>query len=470
MKFKLMAVIACTAALYSCDDSTSGVGDFVSNIDEIEAFSSTYEATSRTELFTETFEKGIYSRTNRAYLGKYTDADFGEYSASFITQINCPEGFKFPKRLEEITDVSLELYYTGFYGDSLATLTVQVDELDKVIDDSDEDLYYTNYEPKNYYNETGKYTAQKSYAAVDKSVSDSLRNSEGYYPNIRIDLGEDFRTRFDDKSKDPNNFKDANTFTNNVLKGFYVHTVQGDGSIVYIKDIWLRINMKYTVTGSQGQDSTAIGSSILAASKEVLMSTRMQNNTDKLQELKANQNHTYLKTPAGLYTEITLPIESKDGKDGIYEKHKNDTLNSVTLSIKKYRYNNDLNEDNADKSQYKMGVPQNVLMVRKGDMNDFFEKNKTYDNETSFLGTYYSSTNSYTFSKLNRLISHIFTEIRQGNNDADRDVVVLIPVTTETDTEGNIIGVSHDMEVNAARLFGGEDGEKLKMEVIYTRP
>ena len=103
-------------------------------------------------------------------------------------------------------------------------------------------------------------------------------------------------------------------------------------------------------------------------------------------------------------------------------------------------------------------------------MKDFFEKNKTYDNETSFLGTYDSSTNSYTFSKLNRLISHIFTEKRQGNNDADRDVVVLIPVTTETDTEGNIIGVSHDMEVNAARLFGGEDGERLKMEVIYTRP
>ncbi len=465
MKFKLMAVIACTAALYSCDDSTSGVGDFVSNIDKIEAFSSTYEATSETEIFTETFTKGIYSRTNRAYLGKYTDADFGEYSASFITQINCPEGFEFPEKLEKITDVSLELYYTGFYGDSLATLTVQVDELDKVIDDSDKDLYYTNYTPENYYNESGEYTAQKSYAAVDKSVSDSLRNSEGYYPNIKIDLGEKFRMNLEEKSRDPNNFKDANTFINNVLKGFYVHTVQGDGSIVYIKDIWLRINMEYTVTGSQGQDSTAVGSSVLAASKEVLMSTRMQNNEEKLQELKEDTKNTYLKTPAGLYTKITLPIESKDGKVGIYDNHKNDTLNSVTLSIKKYRY-----VGNDENSKYKMGVPQNVLMIRKGDMNDFFEKNKTYDNETSFLGSYDSSTNSYSFSKLNRLISHIFTEIRQGNNDADRDVVVLIPVTTETDTEGNIIGVSHDMEVNAARLFGGEDGEKLKMEIIYTRP
>lgn len=450
-----MAVIACTAALYSCDDSTSGVGDFVSNIDKIEAFSSTYEATSRTYRL-----ESIYSRTNRAYLGKYTDPDFGEYTASFITQINCPEGFEFPEHLQEITSATLELYYTGFYGDSLATLTVQVDELNKVINDEDTDLYYTSYDPSDYYSVDNEIKEQKSYAAVDLSVSDSLRNSEGYYPNVRINLGDKFKTRLQEASNHPEYFKDAYSFINNVLKGFYVHTIQGDGSVIYIQDIWLRINMDYMVESSTGAiDSLIHGSSVLAASKEVLMATNMTNTWSNT--LEDETGHTYLKTPAGLCTEITLPIND------IYDNHKNDTLNSVTLSIKKYRY---INEENADKSQYKMGVPQNILMVRKGDMNDFFEKNKTYDNETSFLGTYDSSTNSYTFSKLNRLISHIFTEKRQGNNEADRDVVVLIPVTTETDTEGNIIGVSHDMEVNAARLFGGEDGEKLKMEVIYTRP
>ena len=455
MKFKLMAVIACTAALYSCDDSTSGVGDFVSNIDKIEAFSSSYEATSKTYRL-----DSIYSRTNRAYLGKYTDPDFGEYTASFITQINCPEGFEFPEHLQEITSATLELYYTGFYGDSLATLTVQVDELNKVINDEDTDLYYTSYDPSDYYSVDNEIKKQKSYAAVDLSVSDSLRNSEGYYPNVKINLGDKFKTRLQEASNHPEYFKDAYSFINNVLKGFYVHTIQGDGSVIYIQDIWLRINMDYMVESSTGAiDSLVHGSSVLAASKEILMATNMTNTWSNT--LEDETGHTYLKTPAGLCTEIALPIND------IYENHKNDTLNSVTLSIKKYRY---INEENADKSQYKMGVPQNVLMVRKGEMKDFFEKNKTYDNETSFLGTYDSSTNSYSFSKLNRLISHIFTEKRQGNNDADRDVVVLIPVTTETDTEGNIIGVSHDMEVNAARLFGGEDGEKLKMEIIYTRP
>lgn len=462
MKFKLMAVLVITAALYSCDDSTTGVGDFVSNIDKIETFSDTYKVTSRTEKLDK-----IYSRTNRAYLGKYTDADFGQFSADFITQINCPENFELPEHLIGITGASLELYYTNYYGDSLATLTVQVDELDKVIEDADTDLYYTTYDPKKYYDETAKPLARKSYAAVDFSVSDSLRNTSTYYPNIKIDLGDDFSKRIQQKYTDnPEYFKDAYSFINNVLKGFYVHTVQGDGSVIYIQDIWLRLSIDYyTERESTGKiDSLAHDSSILAASKEVLMSTKMEND-EKLKEMADSENDnynkfTYLKTPAGLCTEVNIPIED------IYSKHSNDTINSVTLSIKKYRYSG--SEEN---SEYEMGIPQNVLLVRKGDYENFFENNKTYDNKTSFLGTYSSNTNSYTFSKLNRLISQVFSEIRTGeNNNEDRDKVLLIPVTTETDTEGNIIGVSHDMEVNAARLFGGEKGEELSIDIVYTRP
>lgn len=458
MKFKLLAVLSVTAALYSCDDSTTGIGDFVSNIDKIEAFSDTYNVTSKTYRLDK-----VYSRTNRAYLGKYTDSDFGQYSADFITQINCPENFELTEHLEEITGASLELYYTDFYGDSLATLTVQVDTLNKIIDDSDTGLYYTSYDPKLYYDENKAPLATKSYAAVDLSVSDSLRNTSTYYPNISIDLGKDFGKHIENlyRSK-PEYFKDAYSFINNVLKGFYVHTTNGDGSVVYIKDIWLRLNIDYLVEReSTGEiDSIAHGYSVLAASKEILMSTRLEN-SDKLDELVNEKGHTYLKTPAGLCTEIELPV------DEIYSTHQNDTLNSVTLSIKKYRF-----AGNESSVSYPMGIPQNVLMVRKGDMETFFEQNKTYDNKTSFLGTYNSSTNSYTFSKLNRLINNIFSEIRAGDNDTeDRNKVMLIPVTTETDTEGNIIGISHDMEINAARLFGGEDSEEeLKIEIIYTNP
>lgn len=174
-----------------------------------------------------------------------------------------------------------------------------------------------------------------------------------------------------------------------------------------------------------------------------------------------DKNNSYLKTPAGLWTEVTLPLEA------MYQDLKNDTLNSVSLKFTKYKET----VENQDKT-YKMGTPKYLLLVREDDMKTFFEENKTFDNKTSFLGTYDSSTSTYSFSKLNRLISHIFSEMRNNSaKSANWDKLLLIPVQTETDAQGNIIGVSHDLEVSSARLFGGENADnKLKMQVIYTKP
>lgn len=459
MKFRLLAVIAFASVLYSCDDSTTGIGDFVSGIDKIEAFSDKYEATSRTVL-----KDTIYAHTNKAYLGKYTDSDFGLFSADFITQINCPENFEFPEGKDlEIESTELELRYTSFYGDSLANLTLQVDTLNKVIGEEDGKLYYTSYEPKEYYDESKHYLARKTFAVADHSLSDSVRNVNQYYYHS-IDLGKDFSDYlFDKYNKDKSYFKDSYNFIRNVLKGFYIHVINGEGSVIYIDDISMKMKVKYlTKRPSTGEvDSLVYAVTSFSASKEVLTSTRMEH-SDKLAELVDEEGHTYLKTPAGLCTEITLPI------DEMYEAHQNDTLNSVTMSVKKFRYAG----ESENQSQYVIGVPQNLLMVRVDDYKDFFEKNKIYDDKTSFLATYNSSTNSYTFSKLNRLISHIFSEKREGKVSENWNKVLLVPVTTDVDTQNNnsVIGISNDLSVSAARLFGGTNGEKLEMEITYTKP
>ena len=123
-----------------------------------------------------------------------------------------------------------------------------------------------------------------------------------------------------------------------------------------------------------------------------------------------------------------------------------------------------------------MGIPGTLLLIRKSEVKDFFEGGKLYDNQTTFCADY--TSNSYTFSKLNRLISHIFTEIENNpdtyNQDPDWNKILLIPVKKELDgsnsSTATVIGVSNDMEVNSARLIGGEEGEKIQMNVIYTQP
>lgn len=484
MKLKFLAAVGLAATLYSCDDTTTGVGEFVADADEITASAQTFEATTKTLKYTDLNPDGVFSRTSSAYLGKFTDPDFGTYTTDFITQINCTEGFEFPERLKDIESTTLELSYASFFGDSLAPMKVRVDVLKEAIDDTGENLglYYTSYEPEKFYNKNGNPLAEQEYAVRDNSWSDaeidSIKSANGYYPPLVINLdkkntwniGEEQHTgtfsqylkaKYDENK---NNFKDAYSFIHNVLPGFYVHNTSGEGSILYIGDIWLRMKVSYYITGSEGQDSLVYTSIPFAATNEVFMSTRLNNSENALNKLAEEKTHTYLKTPAGLCTEVKLPLQE------MYDALGTDTLNSVSMAFTKYKNVS----DNSASSPYKMGTPQNLLLIRKNEVKDFFEQRKNYDSKTTFLGTYSSTTNSYSFSQVNRLISQIFSDMRTKEEPAqgwdEYNTMVLIPVKTETDSQGNTIGLSHDLEVNSAKLIGGEKGEKIKMEVIYTKP
>lgn len=486
MKLKFLAAVGLAATLYSCDDTTTGVGEFVADADEITASAQTFEATTKTLKYTDLNPDGVFSRTSSAYLGKFTDPDFGTYTTDFITQINCTEDFEFPDRLVSIDTTTLELSYASFFGDSLAPMKVRVDVLKEAIDDTGENLglYYTSYNPEDFYNATGLPLAEQEYAVRDNSWTDaeidSIKSANGYYPPLVINLDKKATWNIGNEQKngtfseylltkykeDKNNFKDAYSFIHNVLPGFYVHNTGGEGSILYIGDIWLRMKVSYYITGSEGQDSLVYTSIPFAATNEVFMSTRLNNSEDALDKLAEEKTHTYLKTPAGLCTEVKLPLQE------MYDALGTDTLNSVSMSFTKYKNVS----NNSASSPYKMGTPQNLLLIRKNEVKDFFEQRKNYNSKTTFLGTYSSTTNSYSFSQVNRLISQIFSDMRTKEEPTEGwdeyNTMVLIPVKTETDSQGNTIGLSHDLEVNSAKLIGGEgeEGKKIKMEVIYTKP
>ena len=92
------------------------------------------------------------------------------------------------------------------------------------------------------------------------------------------------------------------------------------------------MKIRYTTKNSAGTaDSIVRGYIPFPATKEVFMSTRFDNDKSVLKQLAAEKEHTYLKTPAGLCTEITLPLEE------LYNDHKTDTLNSVSLTFTRLR-------------------------------------------------------------------------------------------------------------------------------------
>ena len=261
---------------------------------------------------------------------------------------------------------------------------------------------------------------------------------------------------YDKYVEDKNNYKNAENFIKNVLKGFYVRTTHGDGTILYIDDIQLHLSFKYLIESSSGKvDSLVRGASIFAATKEVIQANRFQN-SERLKELVAETKHTYLKTPAGIFTEVTLPI------DEIAETHLRDTLNAASITFTRY--------NEKSESKYPMGIPQNLLMVRKSDMYNFFEKNKMYDDKESFLATYTGSgeaANTYSFTNIAPLIKYCLAKKQKGGElSEDWNKVVLIPVKTETDSNGNIIGIKSNLDMESTCLVGGET--PINLQVLFT--
>lgn len=466
----MLATAILLATFTGCDDNTEGLGEsMMPDEDHISIGMDTYNATSRSLLAGDS----ILAKTSTAYLGRYTDPLYGTFEADFLTQFHCVEGFEFPEGgVVGDTAVSAEirLYLDSYFGDSINPCHLSVYPLTKVLEEDQN--YYTDIDPTEYYDASLPPLASRPYTAQDKTISGSITTESGYVPYISVKLPNSYASeiirKYYEKDADGNhigkaNFANAESFINNVCKGVYVTCDQGDGTILYILQAQLNITFQYYEVSSSGEaDSLLTVIAQFAGTQEVIQANRFQTDKETMKKLvEEDGSCTYLKTPAGIFTEVTLPLDS------IAENHiyGGDTLNSVKLTFTRY------NETNSN-TEFKMGIPQTILMVRKKDMYTFFEKNSVTDSKTSYLASFSSSYNTYTFNNIAQLITACVAEKEAANGEVDKDwnKVVLIPVVTTTDSSGNIVTIRHDLSLSSARLMGGfNQGNELLIRITYSK-
>ena len=204
------------------------------------------------------------------------------------------------------------------------------------------------------------------------------------------------------------------------------------------------------------------GVTTFSGTEEVLQATHISNDS-KLEELAAETEWTYLKSPAGIYTELTLPVED------IMRGHENDTLNTAKLVLS--RINNKTN------SKYALPAPTTVLMLPADSVETFFANNRIADYKRSFLATYSSSLNSYTFNNISGIVSAMHAARKNGETSEKWNKVAVIPVSTTYTTVNNqsvLVKVIHDMSMTSARLVGGANNayaedKPLKISIIYSK-
>lgn len=467
MKLKsLISTFIATLLMISCDDSTSTLGhSVIPNVDDIIIDTLSYNATSKSILANDS----ILSGTSTVYLGRFTDAETGTmFESSFIAQFNCVEDYGFPEQGivgDTATSIDITLFFNSYFGDSVNAMKLDVYPLTTTL--KEDTTYYTNLDPKDFYDSSIAPIAQKTYAVNDYTLTDSALYDDDHTPQVSIELPKSLGDMFIQKyyeTDDQGNqigkvyYSNSEEFIENICKGYYFNCSQGDGTVLYIVLARINVHFNYYVESQSGElDSLIAGTAQFSSTQEVLQVNSF-NNGD-LEPLVDDNSATYLKTPAGIFTEVELPVDEMTAS--------NDTLNSVKLTFTRY------NEFST--GQFAYGIPQTLLLLRKHNMNSFFEKNGTYDNITSYYTSFDSNYNQYEFSNIARLISVCAMEKEKGmtlnpnwvNENPDWNKVVLIPVVTTTDSNGSIVGFTHDLSMNSIRLKGGQD--KIKINVVSSR-
>ena len=145
-------------------------------------------------------------------------------------------------------------------------------------------------------------------------------------------------------------------------------------------------------------------------------------NTDLTPLLEENDSIAYLKTPAGVYTQLTIPAQD------IVERIGDRVINNIPLTIKALPQEN---------WQWALSAPSNLLLLPKDSLATFFVNNKIEDKRTSFLASYSTSSRSYSYDN----ISNLMQEHIKNNPDKDM-VLLLVPVERLTAQSNNYYGQS----------------------------
>lgn len=487
MKKALLAgVVLMMFTISSCDEDTINIGRSLTDTADLFTIETdTFDVTSRSII-----ADRVLSRSQYSYLGRIKDPETSAYiTGDYMTQFSVLENnvdsvfynkqniYSKDEKGEIIADsCAIVLVVNSYIGDSLAAMKLTALELDKPVEEGEN--YYTNFDPeKEGYIRADGLKQNLVYSITNMQLSDSLRNvygkSSSYYASIRVP----FKSTYKDKKGNeynnygtylmrnffdhPEYYKNSYSFIHNLCSGFYIKTTDGLGVMSQIVDT--RLIVYYTIGAS---DKNYRVTTEFHATEEVLQTTRITNNNDLIQELAAEDEWTYLKTPAGIFTEVTLPI------DEIKKGHENDTITSAKVVFHKMN-------DKSTLSDIILKDPVNLLMVEKDSLEQFFESHKIPGSPTSYLSTLSTAYNSYTFSNISGLVNYLYKKkLAGGANYADEhpnwNKVVLVPVNvtaTSSSSTATINTVNNEMSITSTRLVGGSNNqhEPIRISVIYNK-
>lgn len=420
MKIKLLILGACLgASLFSgCNDELSSIGTSIQPSDDtIAVYTDTFRIKTTTVLL-----DSIYAKTTAAQLGELYDPVYGNLKSDFMCQLYCPSGFKFEHTPIDgkIDSVLYRIYYidmTGssyngaWAGDSLAPMRAEIFKITSPLEKN----YYTDFDV-NQYCDMSQPLGSKTYTAFNASVPDSVRFNTlvRYTPSVDIKIPVEFGQNFYDETiNNPGSFASQEAF-NEFFPGIYATTTFGSGNILSVSSSSLQIYYTYMTEGYLGNDSLALGVESFSTTQEVIQRNHFSNMD--MSHLLADQQYTYLKTPAGVCTKVTIPTSE------IAEIMSDRIINNIPLTLKAMPQ---------AESEFTYPTPTYLLILPEDSVKTFFEEGRVEDKQTSYLASNSTTDKrTYTLSNFSNLMK------KQIDEHPDQDLELLV-IPVERTTESN---------------------------------
>ncbi|MBQ9560779.1 MAG: DUF4270 domain-containing protein [Prevotella sp.] len=525
MKKIFFLILITTFMLASCDDSTEGLGGTLTDISDNVEFS-TNEFNLSSASVKGASLSDISARSSYAYLGKMYDGETQSYlTADFMTQViplsnqfltsynatsifpdidsvmvyddagtllpigkNLSEDVRAEKmKYLKADSCYLTLYIADFKGDSTAQMSVNVKELSQPYVESKD--YPITFNPETegmIRTDAGSINALRTYS-IKNMVAEGTSTSSSHSHYVTIPLNKEYTGRdgvtysnygtyimkqyLDESAAYHNGFNTQVTFLKNVCPGFYLKHIGGEGAIASVTATSLTVYYRMKYPSSAKPDSIHKVQALLTGTEESIQhSTISDSSIDNLvSSANSSDSYTYVKSPDAIYTQLTIDVNA------IMQDHENDSLSTVRIFLPCV--------NNTYSGDYATTPPATLLLLPNDSIKNFFDKKQVSNSRTSYLATYSSTTNGYTFNNIASLVTAMYHKWKESGKTIDEysadeqtkdwNKVLLVPVETTYSTISNssvLTKVSHSMEMESTRLKKGTaDNGAVKASVIYTK-
>lgn len=458
----LYSMIAAFAVAFSaCDDDLNSVGNTI--LPDSDNIAMKVDTIFNITAETYSFDNRIYARTTKGTFGDYTDPILGRVKSDYLCEFNCPEDGTLHSKLFAIDSVQVRLFFSKYTGDDSAPMGITMFEVDKK---ELEYNTYTNIDPTEY-SSMDKVFAKAAFSIRNTlSVKDAYGNETHKVLSVDADTtkGWDFVNAW---KADSTNLQNSDKFKKNVLKGLYITPTYGSGALIDVLRTEFNIYYRYNAGKKVNENADSIGFNIfrLVVTDEVTQMNRVENKID-LPSLNSYTDRTFMKTPAGLCTQLNIPIAEIADKMGDMRN-----INAATFSLLGFT---------EEEASLGFNRPSDILLINKDSLDGFFNSKDNILGEERNANTQVLISrsgkdtdipyNNYNFGNIANIINHYVT-LYKDTGSPSQVQMLMVPISTNSflSAEGNSTTTKayHMMSPTAAILRTSD--KHIKMPLIFSK-